>query len=263
MLRTDSGSASTPDGRGDRSSPARWTARRRRYRRPHPPTASAGRWFRETGWRHIVGVVMLVFSVFPILFVLSASLNPSGTLTGTNALFSAIGLDSYVRILPTPRSPTPRGSRTPSSSRPSPVSRTVFLGALAAYSFSRMRFTGRRFGLISIVVIQMFPQMLAVVAIFLLLSHDRRLLPGARPRLAHRAHHGLPRRRARREHLPHVRVLQHGPRLDRRGGEDRRCRARAHLLHDHPAPGGADPRGRRSCCRSSRRSTSTSSPASC
>ncbi len=33
-----------------------------------------------------------------------------------------------------------------------------------------MRFTGRRFGLVSIVVIQMFPQMLAVVAIFLLLS---------------------------------------------------------------------------------------------
>ena len=47
---------------------------------------------------------------------------------------------------------------------------TVFLGALAAYSFSRMRFTGRRFGLVSIVVVQMFPQMLAVVAIFLLLS---------------------------------------------------------------------------------------------
>ena len=47
---------------------------------------------------------------------------------------------------------------------------TVFLGALAAYSFSRMRFTGRRFGLISIVVVQMFPQLLAVVAIFLLMS---------------------------------------------------------------------------------------------
>ena len=47
---------------------------------------------------------------------------------------------------------------------------TVFLGALAAYSFSRMRFTGRRFGLISIVVVQMFPQLLAVVAIFLLMT---------------------------------------------------------------------------------------------
>jgi len=47
---------------------------------------------------------------------------------------------------------------------------SVFLGALAAYSFSRMRFTGRRAGLLTIVLVQMFPQLLGVVAIFLLMS---------------------------------------------------------------------------------------------
>ena len=47
---------------------------------------------------------------------------------------------------------------------------TVFIGALAAYAFSRMRFAGRRIGLVTIVVVQMFPQLLAVVAIFLLMS---------------------------------------------------------------------------------------------
>jgi arabinogalactan oligomer/maltooligosaccharide transport system permease protein len=47
---------------------------------------------------------------------------------------------------------------------------TVFLGALAAYAFSRMRFTGRRVGLLSLLLVQMFPQLLGVVAIFLLLS---------------------------------------------------------------------------------------------
>jgi arabinogalactan oligomer/maltooligosaccharide transport system permease protein len=46
----------------------------------------------------------------------------------------------------------------------------VFLCALAAYSFSRMRFTGRRSGLLTLLLVQMFPQLLAVVAIFLLLS---------------------------------------------------------------------------------------------
>jgi len=46
---------------------------------------------------------------------------------------------------------------------------TVFLGALAAYSFSRMRFTGRRVGLLTLLLVQMFPQFLAVVAIFLLM----------------------------------------------------------------------------------------------
>ncbi|HEX5859981.1 MAG TPA: sugar ABC transporter permease [Microbacterium sp.] len=130
----------------------------------------AGRWFRETGWRHIVGVIMTVYCVFPILFVVSASLNPNGTLTGSNALFSVIGLESYARILTDPQVPyTAWFANTIVIASITAVC-TVFLGALAAYSFSRMRFTGRRFGLVSIVVVQMFPQMLAVVAIFLLLS---------------------------------------------------------------------------------------------
>ncbi|EGL42254.1 putative type IV conjugative transfer system protein TraL [Propionibacterium sp. 434-HC2] len=47
---------------------------------------------------------------------------------------------------------------------------TLFLGALAAYSFSRMRFKGRRGGLLTLMLVQMFPQLLTVVAIFLLLT---------------------------------------------------------------------------------------------
>ncbi|WP_173922892.1 sugar ABC transporter permease [Agromyces sp. Marseille-P2726] len=128
------------------------------------------RWFRETGWRHIVGVVMVVFALFPIVFVVSSSLNPQGTLTGSNALFSRIGLDSYVRILTDPQVPFSQWFLNTIVIASITAVGTVFLGALAAYSFSRMRFTGRRFGLITIVVVQMFPQMLAVVAIFLLMS---------------------------------------------------------------------------------------------
>jgi hypothetical protein len=46
----------------------------------------------------------------------------------------------------------------------------VFLSALAAYAFSRMRFRGRRVGLLALLLIQMFPQFLAVVAIFLMFA---------------------------------------------------------------------------------------------
>jgi arabinogalactan oligomer/maltooligosaccharide transport system permease protein len=128
------------------------------------------RWFKATGWRHIVGVVVVAFAVFPLLFVVSASLNPHGTLTGSNALFSEIGLDSYVRILTDPVFPYPVWYANTIIIATFTAIFTVFLGAMAAYSFSRMRFTGRRPGLISIVVVQMFPQLLAVVAIFLLMT---------------------------------------------------------------------------------------------
>ncbi|WP_157155132.1 sugar ABC transporter permease [Diaminobutyricimonas sp. LJ205] len=136
-----------------------------------------GRWFRTTGWRHVVGVIVVIFSLFPIVFVVSSSLNPNGTLTGSNALFSKIGLDSYIRIISDPQVPfTTWFANTLIIAGITAVC-TVFLGALAAYSFSRMRFTGRRMGLITIVVVQMFPQLLAVVAIFLLMSAIGDLFP--------------------------------------------------------------------------------------
>jgi len=45
----------------------------------------------------------------------------------------------------------------------------VLMGAAAAYAFSRFRFTGRRISLTALLIVQMFPQMLAFIAIFLLL----------------------------------------------------------------------------------------------
>jgi arabinogalactan oligomer/maltooligosaccharide transport system permease protein len=110
---------------------------------------TAGARFRATGWRHLVGIVMVIFSVFPLLYVLSASLNPNGTLIGSNALFSRLGFDSYVALFQSSQQP---------------------YAAWFVNTFSRMRFTGRRFGLMSLLVVQIFPQLLAVVAIFLLLT---------------------------------------------------------------------------------------------
>ena len=51
--------------------------------RPH-------RWFAELGWRHLVGVVAVVYAAFPIVYVLSASLSDGGTLTGSNRLFADV-----------------------------------------------------------------------------------------------------------------------------------------------------------------------------
>nr|WP_104200560.1 sugar ABC transporter permease [Cryobacterium sp. Y29] len=135
------------------------------------------RWFARTGWRHLVGIVMVVFSGFPLLYVLSASLNPQGTLTGSNQLFSRIGFDAYARILSTPEAPFALWFGNTIVVAATTAILTVFLGALAAYSFSRMRFTGRRVGLLTLVLVQMFPQLLAVVAIFLVMSTISDLFP--------------------------------------------------------------------------------------
>ena len=138
---------------------------------------SMNRWFRATGWRHAIGLVMIVFAAFPLVYVLSASLHPGGTLITANGLFSEVDLGSYFTLFSLPQQPYAAwyGNTLLIGSITSVC--TVFLGALAAYSFSRMRFRGRRAGLLMLVLIQMFPQLLAVVAIFLLLNGISDIFP--------------------------------------------------------------------------------------
>nr|WP_201471235.1 sugar ABC transporter permease [Microbacterium hydrocarbonoxydans] len=139
-------------------------------RAPRRRRRGFGAWFADTGWRHVVAIIVSAFALFPLLYVLSASLNPNGTLTGSNQLFSAFGFDSYARILSDPQNPYGLWFLNTLLIAVVTGAVTVFIGALAAYAFSRMRFAGRRIGLVTIVVVQMFPQLLAVVAIFLLMT---------------------------------------------------------------------------------------------
>ncbi|HEX6498320.1 MAG TPA: sugar ABC transporter permease [Micromonosporaceae bacterium] len=131
-------------------------------------TGRGGRWFRLVGWRHLVGVFAVLFSLFPIVFLVSAALNPLGTLSSTSLVPKGASLDNAIRLV----RDTPFGHWYLNSILIALFSAgaAVFLSLLAAYAFSRMRFTGRRIGLLSLLLIQMFPQYLAVVTIFLMFT---------------------------------------------------------------------------------------------
>ncbi|WP_314505414.1 sugar ABC transporter permease [uncultured Microbacterium sp.] len=135
------------------------------------------RWFMDTGWRHIIAWVAIVFAVFPLLYILSVSLNPVGTLTGSNQLFRAFDLGNYQRLLTDPDIPYPRWYANSLLIAIVTSVFTVLLCAMGAYAFSRMRFTGRRFGLMTLLVLQMFPQLLAITAIFLLMIQISDVFP--------------------------------------------------------------------------------------
>ena len=148
-------------------------------RSPRPTSGGqrVTRWFRATGWRHVVAIALSLFALMPLVYVLSASLNPNGTLTGSNRLFQKVGFGSYQRLLSSDQFPFLTWFKNSLIVGSTTAVFSVFLGALAAYSFSRMRFRGRRTGLLSIVLVQMFPQLLAVVAIFLLLGQIGAIFP--------------------------------------------------------------------------------------
>lgn len=138
---------------------------------------SFGRWFKEKGWRHVVAIAATLFSIFPLVYVLSAALNPTGTMAGTTSLFTNVGLQNFVDLFSDPDRPFGKWFINTLVIGLTASAGTVFLGACAAYAFSRMRFAGRRFSLLALLLLQMFPQLLAVVALFLLLNYLGDIIP--------------------------------------------------------------------------------------
>ncbi|HEX9999884.1 MAG TPA: sugar ABC transporter permease [Actinoplanes sp.] len=126
------------------------------------------RWLKSVGWRHAVGVLALAFSLGPLVFVVSAALNPLGTLSSSELVPTGASVANFTRLF----QDTAFGSWFVNSFVIAGAASiaSVFLSALAAYAFSRRRFAGRRVGLLAVLLIQMFPQFLAVVAIFLMFS---------------------------------------------------------------------------------------------
>jgi arabinogalactan oligomer / maltooligosaccharide transport system permease protein len=132
-------------------------------------------WLSRVGWRHLVAALAVAFSLFPILFVLSAALNPLGTLSSTELVPTGASGGNFSRLLTGTAFPSWFANTLLIAGLASAAA--VFVGALAAYAFSRMRFRGRRVGLLALLLIQMFPQFLAIVTIFLMFTTITGLWP--------------------------------------------------------------------------------------
>ncbi|WP_243073588.1 sugar ABC transporter permease [Microbacterium sp. SS28] len=132
------------------------------------------RWIFEVGWKYLLAAVIIFYALFPLVYVLSASLNPRGTLSAATALFSEISGVNYVALGET--SYWTWVLNTLIICTVVAVG-SVLMGASAAYAFSRFRFSGRRAGLTTLLIVQMFPQALAFIAIFLMLLSLGAVIP--------------------------------------------------------------------------------------
>lgn len=147
-------------------------------RRPANDNRLRGRrWWAEVGWRHLVGALAVVIAVFPILFIVSAALNPLGTVASTGLIPRRFSLVHFEALFSTPSIPYPQWFMNTVIVCTVVTIGQIFCSALAAYAFSRFRFRGRRLGLLSLLLIQMFPQMLAVVALYTMFTTIGEVVP--------------------------------------------------------------------------------------
>jgi arabinogalactan oligomer / maltooligosaccharide transport system permease protein len=132
----------------------------------------------DTWWRHVIALGAVVISLFPVAYIVSAAFNGNNSLTGSSLIPKRVTFDNFRSLFEGQKNVT--GHATFQNAHylswfansmivaSATALCTVLLSALAAYAFSRFRFKGRRLGMLSLLLIQMFPQLLAIVAIYLI-----------------------------------------------------------------------------------------------
>ena len=127
--------------------------------------------------RWLVAIVLIIFAIFPVIWVISASINPSNTLASAKLIPDNFGWDNYRLLFNTPQFPFARWLWNSVKISSITTVLSVSITTLAAYAFSRLRFTGRQTMLKGILLIQVFPGLLAMIAIFSLVTQFGSIIP--------------------------------------------------------------------------------------
>jgi len=127
--------------------------------------------------RWLLALILIFFAVFPVLWVISASINPSNTLASARLIPKNFGLDNYRILFNSPQFPFARWMWNSIKISTITTVLSVSITTLAAYAFSRLRFAGRQTMLKGILLIQVFPGLLAMIAIFTLITQFGSIVP--------------------------------------------------------------------------------------
>jgi len=132
-------------------------------------------------WRHLILWVAIALAVFPPLYVITAAFNADQTLSGTSLLPRSFTLENFKGLFVQKEGGAEvffvRWFRASVIIAVLNAFFTVFIGALSAYAFSRFRFRGRRMGMLFLLLIQMFPGLLNLVAIYLIVLRTGEVVP--------------------------------------------------------------------------------------
>jgi len=133
--------------------------------------------------RLVIAVILIFFAVFPVLWIISASFSSSQSLSTQTLVPTRISFINYQRLFGL--DPNYKFGDLVyqkwifNSVKIATITTLLSLAitTMAAYAFSRMRFAGRVTILKGILLIQVFPNLLAIVAIYVLIFQIGEIIP--------------------------------------------------------------------------------------
>lgn len=124
----------------------------------------------EVSLIYLVFIVMFIVILYPLLWAVAISMNSTTSLYGASLSPSEWSLDNFVWLFTSPQSNYVTWYKNTLFIATMCSIISTFLVALTGYAFSRYRFTGRKNGLYAFLLLQMFPVLMAMVAIYILLN---------------------------------------------------------------------------------------------
>ena len=140
---------------------------------------SFSRWMREIGWRHIILWVGLAFALYPVVWIISAAFNKVQSLVSARLIPREITFDNFTTLFGNATVPFPQWIVNSYKVAIVAALLNVLLASAGAYAFSRLRFRGRRLGLLTLLLVQVFPSFLGFIALFLLAQQVGEVFPAA------------------------------------------------------------------------------------
>jgi arabinogalactan oligomer/maltooligosaccharide transport system permease protein len=121
---------------------------------------------RSWWWRYPLAALMVGFALLPVLWVVSASLNPSDSLVGASLVPNNPGFVNYDDLINHPSYPYETWLWNSIKVTVISVTLTVAITTLAGYALSRFRFAGKRAFMNGILILNVFPAVLSIIALF-------------------------------------------------------------------------------------------------
>ncbi len=135
------------------------------------------KWLRENLWRHIVGVVVSLFALFPLYLVIISSINPTGSLQITSFIPREISFNNFAKLFNDPAIPYLTWMKNSLIIAGTVAILSVVIGASSAFAFSRLKFKGKRIGIQLLLLAQMFPALLALSAVYVIMERVYNFAP--------------------------------------------------------------------------------------
>lgn len=119
---------------------------------------------------YLVILVMAIVIFYPLVWAFAISMNTTSSLYGASLIPDNWSLENYQWLFTNPRSDYLMWYRNTLFVATITSALSTLLVAFTAYAFSRYRFRGRTYGLYAFLLLQMFPVLMAMVALYILLN---------------------------------------------------------------------------------------------